>query len=90
MVKLIATVAVALLLAGCESQDEATTRIQKILPKGCELLDLGSYPGIDTLIAIRCPGSTVTTNATWSRWSGKIHITRAYAVALADGGRDAD
>lgn len=69
-------------LAACESKEEATARITKVLPAGCHLIDLGSYPGIDTLVVITCDRADTTTLGGWHTGGGKTRRDYHYAVAM--------
>lgn len=68
-----------LFLAACETEDEQRERVLKALPAGCDLIDLGSYKSIDSLVAIKC-GDGLTLNGIGLRWSGKVHIKHEFAA----------
>ena len=78
---LILTLSIAT-LAGCTPEERAEQRqlIQRQLPKGCQMYDLGPYAEFERLVAVTCPGTVTTTQGLDKRQSGKTRLTYQYAI----------
>ncbi len=79
MIKTTLLTASLLLLAACETEEEQRGRIEKALPEGCHMIDLGSYRTIDHLVMIDCP-TGYTMNGMERRWTGKYHREDNFAA----------
>jgi hypothetical protein len=79
MIKITLLAASLLLLAACETEEEQRGRIEKALPKGCRMVDLGSYKSIDHLVMIDCP-TGYTMNGMERQWTGKAYVEHNFAA----------
>lgn len=78
-VKVLLVLMSLLALSGCESKEDAKARIERTLPEGCTLIDLGSYGSISQLVAIRCPDAVVT-HGYIPQWCGKVQCPKTFAI----------
>lgn len=70
----------AVLLSGCQDQEESRAKNEKLLPPGCIIIDL-DYG--DLRAAVVCDGRHATTTVRrWSQLAGKVTTTRRAAVAV--------
>lgn len=69
----------AMLVSGCETEAEQRKRIERGLPSGCRLIDLGEYQSIDHLVVIDCASGT-TVNGVKRVWTGKVYYERTFAT----------
>ncbi|MGA0540691.1 lipoprotein [Neotabrizicola sp. VNH66] len=86
MKRIITALSAALFLAACETEEEQRDRINRTMPDGCVMSDLGEYKEIDRLIVIQCDGrKTTTTVGTDIHHSGKFTYRDSF-VAVRIGG----
>lgn len=73
-------IAMVLALVACGPSAEQRAALQKALPPGCEVHDVGAYGEIEDLIFVACDGRKAVT-ALWmeSHSAGKKRVYREYA-----------
>ena len=54
-------VGATVILCACEPTAEEQEKVQRVLPAGCSIHDLGSYGAVNHLVVVRCDGKPTQT-----------------------------
>lgn len=75
-----------LFLAACDDPTpEEKEKLKNALPEGCEMIDVGEYGSIDSLIIVKCDGRNVVATYGYKHQSnGKSSETDRSAVFIVN------
>lgn len=60
MSKVVLAAAAVTILSACGPTDEQRARVRAALPPGCQIVDLGTYGNIESMVALICDGRQTT------------------------------
>lgn len=67
---MIVAAAMCLGLSACEPTSEDNARVKRMLPPGCEIMNLGQWGNISQLVVVNCAGHSARATH-WRQSAGK-------------------